>query len=44
MTYHLESKPKRLFADDWLLYRNIKTDQDAASLQDDLNNLQGIVH
>ena len=30
----------RLFPDDCLLYRNIKTDQDAASLQDDLNNLQ----
>ena len=30
----------RLFADDCLLYRNIKTDEDAESLQDDLNKLQ----
>ena len=29
-----------LFADGCLLNRNIKTDQDAASLQYDLNNLQ----
>ena len=30
----------RLFADDCLLYRNIKTNEDAESLQDDLNKLQ----
>ena len=30
----------RLFADDCLLYRRIKTDEDAESLQDDLNKLQ----
>ena len=30
----------RLFADDCLLYRHIKTDEDAESLQDDLNKLQ----
>ena len=30
----------RLFADDCLLYRHIKTDKDAESLQDDLNKLQ----
>ena len=30
----------RLFADDCLLYRNIRTDEDAESLQDDLNKLQ----
>ena len=29
-----------LFADDCLLYHNIKTDEDAESLQDDLNKLQ----
>ena len=29
-----------LFADDCLLYRRIKTDEDAESLQDDLNKLQ----
>ena len=32
----------RLFADDCLLYRNIKTDEDAESLQDDLNKLQDL--
>jgi hypothetical protein len=30
----------RLFADDCLLYRHIKTNEDTTSLQDDLNNLQ----
>ena len=30
----------RLFADDCLLYRHIKTNDDTTSLQDDLNNLQ----
>ena len=30
----------RLFADDCLLYRRIKTDEDAESLQDDVNKLQ----
>ena len=30
----------RLFADDCLLYHRIKTDEDAESLQDDLNKLQ----
>ena len=30
----------RLFADDRLLYRHIKTNDDTTSLQDDLNNLQ----
>ena len=30
----------RLFADECLLYRNIMTDEDAESLQDDLNKLQ----
>ena len=39
----LQSKVKakaRLFADDCLLYRHIKTDKDAESLQDDLYKLQ----
>ena len=30
----------RLFAEDCLLYRHIKTNEDTTSLQDDLNNLQ----
>ena len=30
----------RLFSDDCLLYRSIKTEDDAASLQDELNSLQ----
>ena len=30
---------KRLFADDCILYRQIRTQQDCAILQDDLNNL-----
>jgi hypothetical protein len=35
-------KPKcqRIFADDSLLYRHIKTNEDTTSLQDDHNNLQ----
>jgi hypothetical protein len=30
----------RLFADDCLLYRHIKTNEDTTSLQDDINSLQ----
>ena len=32
----------RLFADDYLLYHHIKTDEDAESLQDDFNKLNGL--
>ena len=36
----VRSSTARLFADDCLLYRNVKTPQDVASLQEDLNALQ----